>query len=44
MKFQPYFESGLPFGHDQWISAADTAWAVQAIAFGVQAPAAKKTD
>lgn len=37
IKFQPYFESGFPFGHDQWISTAATAWAVRAIAFGVQA-------
>jgi hypothetical protein len=29
---QPYFESGFPFGRHQWISAAGTAWAVQAIA------------
>ncbi len=27
-KFQPYFESGFPYGPDQWISAAGTAWAV----------------
>jgi ankyrin repeat protein len=27
-KFQPYFESGFPYGHDQWISNAATAWAV----------------
>jgi ankyrin repeat protein len=27
-KFQPYFESGFPYGHDQWISSAATAWAV----------------
>jgi hypothetical protein len=27
-KFQPYFESGFPYGHDQWISAAATARAV----------------
>jgi hypothetical protein len=26
VKFQPYFESGFPHGHDQWISAAATAW------------------
>jgi hypothetical protein len=26
--FQPYFESGFPHGHDQWISAAATNWAV----------------
>jgi ankyrin repeat protein len=32
IKFQPYFESGFPFGHDQWISTAATAWAVMAIA------------
>jgi len=32
IKFQPYFESGFPFGHDQWISTAATAWASQAIA------------
>ena len=25
-KFQPYFESGFPYGHDQWISSAATAW------------------
>jgi hypothetical protein len=31
-KFQPYFESGFPHGHDQWISAAATAWAVKALA------------
>lgn len=27
-KFQPYFESGFPHGHDQWISASATAWAI----------------
>lgn len=31
MKFQPYFESGFPFGHDQWISAAATSWASMAL-------------
>jgi hypothetical protein len=29
--FQPYFESGFPHGHDQWISMAATAWAVIAL-------------
>lgn len=29
--FQPYFESGFPHGHDQWISAAGTSWAVAAL-------------
>jgi squalene cyclase len=28
MKIQPYFESGFPYGHDQWISQSGTAWAV----------------
>jgi ankyrin repeat protein len=31
-KFQPYFESGFPHGHDQWISFPATAWAVMALA------------
>jgi hypothetical protein len=29
---QPYFESGYPYGHDQWISAAGAAYATLAIA------------
>ena len=37
IKLQPYFESGFPFGHDQWISTAATAWAAQAIALEVGA-------
>jgi ankyrin repeat protein len=32
LTFQPYFESGFPHGHDQWISAAATNWAVMALA------------
>lgn len=32
IKFQPYFQSGFPYDHDQWISTAATAWAVMAIA------------
>ena len=31
-KFQPYFESGFPHGHDQWISSAGTAWAAIGLA------------
>lgn len=31
-KFQPYFQSGFPFEHDQWISSAATGWAVMALA------------
>ena len=30
-KFQPYFQSGFPYGHDQWISMAGTAWATMAL-------------
>jgi ankyrin repeat protein len=37
IKFQPYFESGFPFGQDQWISTAATAWATQAIVWGLAA-------
>jgi len=31
-KFQPYFQSGFPHNHDQWISMAATGWAAMAIA------------
>ena len=31
MKLQPYFESGFPYGHDQWISHAGSAWAVMGL-------------
>jgi ankyrin repeat protein len=31
MKIQPYFESGFPYGHDQWISSMATAWAAIAL-------------
>jgi hypothetical protein len=31
-KFQPYFEGGFPYGHDQWISAMATGWASTALA------------
>jgi hypothetical protein len=34
-KVQPYFESGFPYGDDQWISAAGTAWASTALATAV---------
>jgi len=30
-KFQPFFESGFPHGHDQWISAAGSGWAAMAL-------------
>jgi squalene cyclase len=34
-RVQPYFESGFPYGGDQWISAAGTAWAAAALATAV---------
>jgi ankyrin repeat protein len=36
-KFQPYFQSGFPHDHDQWISAIATAYAVRAMAPAVAA-------
>jgi len=32
-KFQPYFQSGFPYDHDQWISSAATAWATVTLAY-----------
>jgi len=34
--FQPYFQSGFPFEHDQWISAAATGWAAEALARSIE--------
>jgi hypothetical protein len=34
-KFQPYFESGFPYGHNQWISAMGTGWATAALALAL---------
>lgn len=36
---QKYFESGFPYGKDQFISAAATSWAVMALALTIDAPA-----
>ena len=33
MKIQPYFQSGFPYDHDQWISASGTAWAAMALSY-----------
>ena len=35
VKLQPYFESGFPFGHDQWISNSATGYALAALAPGL---------
>jgi ankyrin repeat protein len=34
--FQPYFQSGFPYGHDQWISQAGTAMATIALTFAAK--------
>lgn len=34
--FQPYFESGFPYGHSQWISAAGSSWALLSLLLTVQ--------
>src|SRR5207302_3601012 len=36
-KFQPYFQSGFPHDHDQWISASATAWATMGLAYAAGA-------
>jgi hypothetical protein len=41
-KVQPYFESGFPHGHDQWISAAASAWAAMALTLAVEPAAAPR--
>ena len=37
LPIQPYFESGYPYGRDQWISAASAAYATLAISAAVDA-------
>lgn len=39
-KFQPYFESGFPYGPDQWVSISATAWAAAALAPAAEPAAA----
>ena len=43
-KFQPYFESGSPYGHDQWISSMATGWATAALAYAIESPASKVAE
>jgi hypothetical protein len=40
-KFQPYFEGGFPYGHDQWILAMATGWSTAALALGLDQGTAK---
>jgi ankyrin repeat protein len=43
VKFQPYFQSGFPYDHDQWISAQATGWASMALSLAVS-PGVKAAD
>jgi hypothetical protein len=38
LPLQKYFESGFPYGENQWISAAASSWATMALALTVQPP------
>jgi hypothetical protein len=44
MPIQPYFESGFPYGRDQWISFSATAWADMALIATDTTPAATTAD
>lgn len=39
-KFQPYFQSGFPYEHDQWISTMATGWAASALARTIESSSA----
>jgi hypothetical protein len=41
-KFQPYFEGGFPYGHDQWISEMATGWASIALSLALPDEYARK--
>ncbi|MGH9723293.1 MAG: ankyrin repeat domain-containing protein [Bryobacteraceae bacterium] len=41
---QPYFDSGFPYGEDQWISAAGTAWASMALSLAVEPKSISQGD
>jgi ankyrin repeat protein len=43
-KFQPYFQSGFPYEHDQWISSAATAWAVIGLAPAAQVEMSRASE
>ena len=38
MKIQPYFDSGFPYEHDQWISQSGTAWATLGLSVAAPEP------
>ena len=41
-KLQPYFQSGFPYDHDQWISMAGTSWATIALTLAAEPTALAK--
>ena len=44
LAFQPWFDSGFPHAHDQWISAAGTNWAAMALIYAVPGKAAPRNE
>jgi ankyrin repeat protein len=44
LAFQPYFDNGFPYGVDQFISSAGTAWATMALALASGSPAANSAS
>ncbi len=44
LALQPYFETGFPYGVDQFISAAGTSWATMALTLASQAPPVTSTS
>ncbi len=42
--FQKQFESGFPYGHNQWISVAASSWAIMALVLTVEAPVNSAAD
>ena len=43
LALQPYFETGFPYGVDQFISAAGTSWATMALTFASRTPVTSPT-
>jgi hypothetical protein len=41
-KIQPYFESGFPYSHDQWISQWATSWSTVALILGMPEKVARR--
>jgi squalene cyclase len=42
--FQAYFETGFPYGKDQWISSAASGWAAAALALACPVPGETSTN